>query len=150
MGGICSGNRKENVGYGKSPAPQPQPCYDYIVRGNFIPQQNGDLKVHEEQSAIYGSNRSNCRASTARAIWATSWFRRLDFGDSVTCHQRWCGPLTHRWTNIRAPSHMIHMIWAYLTELWTGWFSKNYWQKCRWCLAQSWTAIKFTYQVNDL
>ena len=31
------------------------PSYDYIVRGNFIPQQNGDLKVHEEQSLIYVS-----------------------------------------------------------------------------------------------
>ena len=36
-----------------SPKPplEPKPSYDYIVRGNFIPQQNGDLKVHEEQGS---------------------------------------------------------------------------------------------------
>ena len=29
----------------------PEPSYDFIVRGNFIPQQNGDLKVREEQGS---------------------------------------------------------------------------------------------------
>ena len=28
-----------------------KPSFDYIVRGNFIPQQNGDLKVCEEQGS---------------------------------------------------------------------------------------------------
>ena len=28
-----------------------EPSFDYIVRGNFIPQQNGDLKVCEEQGS---------------------------------------------------------------------------------------------------
>ena len=30
----------------------PKPAFDYIVRGNFIPQQNGDLKVREEQGSM--------------------------------------------------------------------------------------------------
>ena len=28
-----------------------RPSFDFIVRGNFIPQQNGDLKVCEEQGS---------------------------------------------------------------------------------------------------
>ena len=53
MGGLCPrGTPKVD------PQPESKPSYNYIVRGNFIPQQNGDLKVHEEQSSIYGSMRS--------------------------------------------------------------------------------------------
>lgn len=44
MGGLC-------------PKPKPkvepvEPSFDYIVRGNFTPQQNGDLKVCEEQGSM--------------------------------------------------------------------------------------------------
>ena len=43
MGGLCSGKPKvEPV----------EPSFDYIVRGNFTPQQNGDLKVCEEQGSM--------------------------------------------------------------------------------------------------
>ena len=50
MGGLCSRDSPIAV-----PTPEPKPLFNYIVRGNFIPQQNGDLKVHEEQSLIYVS-----------------------------------------------------------------------------------------------
>ena len=44
-----------------SPKPplEPKPSYDYIVRGNFIPQQNGDLTVHEEQGSTSESDQSS-------------------------------------------------------------------------------------------
>ena len=50
MGGCCPKLLPGPV----SPGPgivDPKPSFNYIVRGNFIPQQNGDLKVCEEQGS---------------------------------------------------------------------------------------------------
>ena len=49
MGGLCPKEKKKVNP--ETPGLQPEPSYDYIVRGNFIPQQNGDLKVREEQGS---------------------------------------------------------------------------------------------------
>ena len=55
MGGLCSSSNGKTDPIspepGKEPKKKPEPpgkqIYDYIIRGNFIPQQNGDLKVKE-------------------------------------------------------------------------------------------------------
>ena len=49
MGGFCSTDKPGKPG--NPGLSEPEPSYDYIVRGNFIPQQNGDLKVREEQGS---------------------------------------------------------------------------------------------------
>ena len=49
MGNICGGGGPKPI----PPTIERKPSYNHIVRGNFIPQQNGDLKVHEEQSSIH-------------------------------------------------------------------------------------------------
>ena len=50
----CCPSRSGTVSPGPGivdPKVGPKPSFDYIVRGNFIPQQNGDLKVCEEQGS---------------------------------------------------------------------------------------------------
>ena len=50
MGNLCRPGEKPPAPEPKK-VPEPKPTFDYIVRGNFIPQQNGDLKVREEQGS---------------------------------------------------------------------------------------------------
>ena len=51
MGGCCPKPRPGPVPPGPGIV-DPKPSFDYIVRGNFTPQQNGDLKVCEEQGSM--------------------------------------------------------------------------------------------------
>lgn len=50
MGSVCSGETGGKAPRNGTSTIEPEPSFDHIVRGHFLPQQNGDLKVHEGDS----------------------------------------------------------------------------------------------------